>query len=68
MTNKERQITLDRQKWDASRENRCDMSGKMAYCEFCKYAVENNCMATQAKKEEQSLCAKAYNRMQRREV
>jgi hypothetical protein len=64
-TNKEKQKDLDRQKWDASRENRCDMSGKMDYCKHCKYCVENTCKATQAKREEQSLCAKADNKMQR---
>ena len=67
-TNKEKQVTLDKQKWEESYKNRCDMSGKMDYCAFCEYAVENTCKTTQSKREEKTLCAKAYNRKQRKEV
>lgn len=65
VTNKEKQVALDKEKWNESNKNRCDMSGKMKYCKFCKCVKENTCTATQAKREEQSLCAKADNRLQR---
>lgn len=72
MTNKERQKSLDRQKWLESEQQRFDMSGCMLYCEFCSKAdhshpTENGkCYATQEERENDCLCAKSFNRMKRR--
>ena len=69
MTNIERQKSLDKKKWDESKMNLCDMSGYMAWCDYCTkqaYDTEKGgCEASQAEREEQTLCAKAYNRMRR---
>lgn len=73
MTNRERQRSLDRKKWNESREQMEDMSGKMYYCECCEkqglslnYPFDLTCTATQEDREEQCLCATAFNRLQRR--
>lgn len=66
MTNKERQRSLDKQKWLRSQELGEDMSGKMVYCTRCdKSNCIHRCTATQQDREENCLCAKAYNRTQR---
>jgi hypothetical protein len=66
MTNQERQKSLDKQKWYRSQEYGEDLSGKMTYCTRCdKMNCMHKCTATQKEREEQTLCAKAYNRTQR---
>lgn len=71
MTNKRRQAVLDRQKWRESEAQGFDMSGCMLYCAKCEHAdhthpTENGkCHASQEKREELCLCARAYNRMTR---
>jgi hypothetical protein len=71
MKNEKRQAALDKQKWLESKEQGFDMSGCMLYCAKCEYAdhthpTENGkCHAKQEKREEECLCAKAYNRMKR---
>lgn len=63
MTNKERQVKLDKIKYEASEEEHEDLSGKMFYCDFCAEANNNEtCAATQEERESKCLCAKAYNR------
>ena len=76
MTNKDRQASLDKKKWLQSQEVGVDMSGRMPYCPYCKYQDSDistyhrciilYCNATQEELECNSLCAKAYNRMQRK--
>lgn len=69
MTNKERQKSLDKQKWVNSEDFGYDLSGKLFYCDHCKYQTERNmvksCIASQKQREEKSLCATAYNKMVR---
>lgn len=65
MTNKERQKLLDKKKWSESAKQSADLSGKMDYCKRCDMCEATGCRATQALREGESLCAKAYNRMKR---
>lgn len=76
MTNKERQASLDKKKWIESKQSGIDMSGRRLYCSHCEFQDSNishhykciitYCKATQEERERNSLCAKAYNRMQRK--
>lgn len=70
MTNKERQKKLDELKYLKSEKSNNDLSGNMEYCKLCKCAkFENNnmvCIATQKEREDNFLCAKAYNKMIRK--
>ena len=67
ITNKERQKELDKEKWLESEQEGLDRSGQMTYCNDCdrKAGGELGCKATQAEREEKTLCAKAYNKHQR---
>lgn len=64
MTNKQRQVSLDKQKWLESEKKEVDLSGHMAYCEYCDYEFLG-CDISQEERVEKCLCAKAYNRMVR---
>ena len=64
VTLKERQKLCDISKWLESKE-KGDMSGKMDYCEYCSQNFMYTCRKTQAQREADSLCAKAYNKMQK---
>ena len=70
MTNKARQKSLDKKKWLESQEQGYDMSGCMLYCEKCEYANHSTdygyCKASQEQRVADSLCAKAWNRIQRK--
>lgn len=67
MTNKERQKSLDKQKWLESEISSIDKSGIMVYCGVCEYKTSNfTCTATQKQRQENCLCAKAFNKMQRK--
>lgn len=66
MTNPKRQKALDKAKWLQSEQEHADLSGKQGYCSACPMAVNQTCTATQAEREKESLCAKAYNRQDRR--
>ena len=67
----ETQKRLDKKKWLESEKQGYDMSGCMLYCEKCQFADHSNktesgnCYATQDQRETDSLCAKAYNKMQK---
>ena len=65
MTNKERQASLDKKKWLESEQKRMDLSGVRGYCNACTHAHNLKCNATQEKREQECLCAKAYNRWER---
>lgn len=66
MTNKERQSRLDKKKWFTSKMYKRDCSGSMPYCISCtQRTCTHICKATQAERENQCLCAKAYNKMSR---
>lgn len=65
MKNSERQKTLDEQKWLASEAKGCDQSGQMDWCGYCILKCFDGCIAIQAERECDNLCAKAYNRMVR---
>lgn len=63
MTNKQRQIKLDEEKWLESESSGVDKSGDMPYCEFCGYQTPSgNCDILQEIREKACLCAKAYNK------
>lgn len=67
MTNKERQNSLDKQKWINSEDYGYDLSGSMPYCEFCE--IQKNCQRVpHQEKSSKFLCAKAFNRMERKKV
>ncbi len=66
MTKQEQQKSLDKKKWLYSQELGRDLSGTLVYCEHCDKAVSNKCTATQEERESKCLCAKAFNRMQRK--
>lgn len=65
MTNKERQASIDKKKWFASKEVGYDTSGMSIHCYYCNKQNGDICLATQEERESQCLCAKAYNRMKR---
>ena len=65
MTNKQRQAALDKQKWIESEQQGQDLSGIRGYCNACTKAKDLHCTATQAEREKEYLCAKAYNRWDR---
>lgn len=62
LTNKDRQAELDFMKWNISQIEKQDMSGKMEYCNSCQYQDNGTCTKSQEEKVEQSLCAKAFNK------
>ena len=63
LTNKDRQKELDFIKWNISQIEKKDMSGKMEYCEFCSYRNGlEECLMSQEKREQETLCAKAFNK------
>lgn len=77
MTKKERQIRLDKEKWEKSFREKTDQTGLMEYCKYCsnygiktifyngfvKQEVKHYCLLTQEQRESLSACATAYNRM-----
>lgn len=69
MTNKQRQEMLDQSKWLNSEQVGWDKSGAENYCEFCECQVKvtdtGACIISQAEREKQCLCAKAFNKMKR---
>lgn len=67
MTNKERQVRLDKKKWRLSQVCGKDMSGLMIYCYSCVFRESNNnsCRQSQADRENLGSCAVAYNKMTR---
>ena len=78
MKNIEKQKSLDKKKWLESEAKGFDMSGKMPWCSYCGMqgfdlcddgrhkGIHTICTVTQEERENQCLCAKAFNRMQRR--
>lgn len=66
MTNKERQRSLDKKKYIRSFNDNKDYTGEMFYCEACEFKSGIVCTTSQAQREAGSLCAKAYNRLQRK--
>lgn len=63
MKNQERQVKLDKEKWIKGEEIKSDPSGSMKYCSKCEYNKENVCTISQDERVQNSICAKAYNRM-----
>ena len=74
MTNKQRQRSLDKKKWIESERVGGDLSGVMSHCAYCEKSflafqsdgATSYCGATQQERENECLCAKAFNRMKRR--
>ena len=65
LTLKQRQQKLDEGKWLESEKQGVDVSGIMVICDYCTACTNNTCTATQDQRETDSLCAKAYNKMQK---
>jgi hypothetical protein len=69
MTNYQRQKKLDEQKYLVSEAKKEDQSGNMPYCDYCNYSyykqsgIAVGCEKPQNEREENCLCATAYNRM-----
>ena len=65
--NIERQKQLEEQKYLQSQSYKRDLSGSMPYCLKCDKATYNhNCKATQQERESQCLCAKSYNKLNKK--
>lgn len=64
MTNKERQQSLDNQKYLASEKANIDLSGVMPYCKACPHrdAEYEMCAITHEQRVAETSCAKAFNR------
>lgn len=68
MTNRERQASLDKDKWRASQLAHYDASGYMVWCGHCEYQVvdmRNYCRIPHERRVQECACARAYNRMVR---
>lgn len=65
MTNKENQKRLDNKKIKEQEKTGKDMSGRMYYCQCCKYRDGNFCISTNEERIEKSLCSTADNRLKR---
>lgn len=63
MTNKNRQEQLDKQKWLHGEKSLYDPSGSMKYCSVCQYQTNGICSLTHEERVEDTVCAKAYNKM-----
>lgn len=66
MTNKDRQASLDKQKWLESENEKRDMSGAMYYCGDCTHQICDYCTITHERRVATCVCATAYNRMARK--
>lgn len=64
MTNKERQQSLDNQKYLASEKAHIDLSGVMPYCRDCPHRdmEYETCAITHEQRVTETSCAKAFNR------
>ena len=66
MTNKENQKIRNNEKWKQSEIYNKDLSGSMPWCLKCSYqSCTHSCSAPQKKRDDECLCAKAYNRVKR---
>jgi hypothetical protein len=66
MTNIENQKKRNNEKWLKSELYKQDLSGQMPWCTKCKHQTcTHSCNADQAKRDAETLCAKAYNRLKR---
>lgn len=65
MTNKENQKRLDNKKIKEQEKTGKDMSGKMYYCQCCKYRDGDFCISTNEERVKKSLCSTADNRLKR---
>lgn len=70
MTNQERQMKLDDEKWYASQKSGKDLAGEMSWCTYCDYQTNNGmkklCAYGDNPKNAIRVkfpCAKAFNRM-----
>lgn len=66
MTNKDRQKSLDKKKWLLSEKVGTDQSGKMLWCESCKYCNLGKCGISHEQRNNENSCARAYNAMARK--
>ena len=67
LSNKDKQIELDFLKWNKSQLEKKDLSGQMGYCEKCpRKQLDGSCNASQEEREQGSLCAKAFNKRERK--
>ena len=68
MKNTERQKQLDERKYFESIKWQRDLCGIMEYCYCCPYKEKpfNACTISQEQREQESACAKAYNKLKRK--
>lgn len=72
MTNTENQKRLDRKKWTESQKAGEDLSGKMFYCDGCKYQKMTSfgettyCVVPHERRVEEEVCSTSYNRVVRK--
>jgi len=67
LSNKDKQKELDLFKWNKSQIENKDLSGQMNYCKNCPSKTnDGTCIATQAERELNTLCAKAFNKANRK--
>ena len=67
MTNRERQKSLDKKKYECGQNLGIDPSGVMPYCVHCTHKTSNyGCSVSHEVRSENCFCAQAYNRMVRR--
>ena len=65
ISNKQRQEELNIEKYYASMEANRDLSGQRFYCTYCSEMKDGKCTTKQSIIDEQTLCAKAYNKYKR---
>lgn len=66
LSNKDRQKELDFIKWNTSQIEKQDLSGKMNYCNYCNRKTIDGCNASQDEREQGNLCAKAFNKREKK--
>jgi hypothetical protein len=67
MTNRERQRSLDRLRRQWTADAGVEASGRLDFCGRCEYRADGGgCLTHQAEREDKALCAKAFNRLNRR--
>ena len=68
MTNKEKQVKLDNEKWLESEKVGYDKAGEMDWCYYCNHQfsdLTNNKFKCMYDGDSYTPCATAYNRMKR---
>ena len=66
VSNIKNQKARNDEKWFKSKMYKSDLSGSMGWCLYCgSQTPTHKCNAPQTKRDQECLCAKAYNKMKR---